>query len=197
MTADPRVDAYIADAAEFARPILTEVRRTLHGAFADLDETIKWSMPTFLYHGKNLVSMAAFKAHAAVIVHGDGRQGDAMGQWGRLRSLADLPPPEALVAQLRDAAARIDDRGTALKKKPEGARRPSKPDLVVPEDLAKALDDNPQAASFFAGLAPSHRREYVEWLTDARRAETRERRLLQAITMLAEGRKRYWKQDTC
>lgn len=197
MTSDPRVDAYIAEAADFARPILTDVRALLHRTFPDIDETIKWSMPTFLYRGKNLASIAAFKSHAAVLVHGDGQQGDAMGQMGKLRSIEDLPPTELLVAQLQAAAARIADQGTALKKKPAGARRTARPEQAVPDDLAKALADNPQACAFFGGLAPSHRREYIEWLTEARRAETRERRLLQALTLLSEGKKRYWKYDAC
>jgi len=197
MASDPRVDAYIAGAADFARPVLTEVRELLYRTFPDLDETIKWAMPTFLYRGKNLVSMAAFKGHAAVMVHGDGRQGEALGQLGRLRGVEDLLAADELASRFKAAAARIDAQGTALRKKPARETKAPKPELPVPDDLAKALGENPQAASFFVALAPSHRREYIEWLTEARRAETRERRLLQAVDLLAQGKKRNWKYEAC
>ena len=123
MAQDPRIDAYIAKAAPFAQPILTHVRALVHATIPDLDETLKWSMPHFVYKGKNLAGFAAFKAHMAVMIHGDGRQGDAMGQYGKIAQMADLPADAELAAKLLDAKARIDTEGTALKPKPHPKRR--------------------------------------------------------------------------
>ena len=197
MGRDPRIDAYIEQAAPFARPILMRMRDLFHQTIGGLDETMKWSMPTFVYRGKNLAGLAAFKAHAAVMIHGDGRQGEAMGQFGKLRGLEDLPDAGVLSDKLREAARRIDEQGTALKKKAPAAVRAPKPELPVPDDLRRALDGNEAASTFFGSLAPSHRREYIEWLIEARRAETREKRLGQAISQLAEGKKRNWKYEGC
>jgi uncharacterized protein YdeI (YjbR/CyaY-like superfamily) len=195
MAQDPKIDAYIAKAAPFAQPILIRLRATIHAAVPGLDEGMKWGMPHFLYKGKNLAGIAAFKAHCAFVIHGDGRQGDAMGQYGKIASLADIPGDNVIKAKLADAAARIDEVGTALKK-PVTPREP-KPELPVPGELAAALEANPAAKATFANFAPSHRREYLEWIIEAKRAETRDKRIVQAVEWLAEGKKRNWKYENC
>lgn len=191
---DPRFDDYIAKAAPFAQPILQRIREIVHEAVPGLTETLKWSMPHFVYNGKNLAGMAAFKAHCAMMIHGDGKQGDAMGQFGKIAALSDLPGDNELKSKIVAAKERIDSEGTALRKKPATARS-SKPELPIPPDFAKALADNPAARTTLDGFAPSHRREYVEWIVEAKRAETRARRIEQAIAQLAEGKKRNWKYD--
>ena len=194
MAMDPRIDAYIAKAASFAQPILRRIRALVHGAIPGLDEDLKWGMPHFLYKGKNLAGMAAFKAHCAFVIHGDGRQGDAMGQYGKIATLADLPGDNELKSRLVDAQQRIDQAGTA--QKPKASRMP-RPELPIPPEFAAALDASPTARATLEAFAPSHRREYVQWITEAKRPETRDKRIAEAIGWLAEGKKRNWKYEGC
>ena len=194
MSTDPRIDAYIAKAAPFAQPILSHVRALVHRALPEAGETIKWSMPHFTLDGRNVAGMAAFKAHCAVMIHGDGRQGEAMGQYGKITEVADLPADAELVANLKAAAKRVQTVGTALK--PRTPKAP-KPEIAVPEEFAAALAKVPAANAAFVAFAPSHRREYLEWVVEAKRAETRDKRIAQAVEWIAEGKKRNWKYENC
>jgi uncharacterized protein YdeI (YjbR/CyaY-like superfamily) len=198
MKTDPRIDAYIAGRAEFARPILEHIRRVLHEAGPELDETIKWGMPHFTYTGRIFAGMAAFKAHAAFglwqasTALGDtGQERDAMGQFGRLTSIDDLPPEEELKEIVRRGAA-VAEQGPKPRPK-----KPPKPELPTPDDLRAALDARPEAAATFDGFPPSCRRDYVEWVTEAKRPETRAKRVAQSVEWLAEGKRRNWKYETC
>ncbi len=191
---DPRIDAYIAKAAPFAQPILTHVRGLVHATIPDLEETLKWSMPYFVYKGKNLAGFAAFKAHMAVMIHGDGRQGDAMGQYGKITQISELPADTDLAAKLLDAKARIDSEGTALK--PKSAPKAPKAAIAMPDDFAAALGEAAVRANF-DGFSPSAQREYLEWVTEAKREETRAKRIAQAAEWIAEGKKRNWKYQDC
>jgi uncharacterized protein YdeI (YjbR/CyaY-like superfamily) len=195
MASDPKVDAYIAKAAPFAQPILTHLRSAVHAAVPGLDEAIKWGMPHFVYKGKNLAGIAAFKAHCAFVIHGDGRQGDAMGQYGKIAGIEDLPGDNEIKSKLVAAKERIDLAGTAPK--PKAAPRTAKPDLPIPPEFAAALAVNPTAKATLDGFAPSHRREYIEWIAEAKRPETRDKRIAQAIEWLTEGKKRNWKYENC
>jgi uncharacterized protein YdeI (YjbR/CyaY-like superfamily) len=188
--ADPRVDDFIAQAAPFAQPILTHLRAVIHAAVPGLDETIKWGMPHFFtLNGKNLAGIAAFKAHAALVLHGEGSANadGGMGAYGKIRSLDDLPPDVELIATLRASAERLAS----------GAKKPrklaAKPEILMPEDFAAALTDEAQAC--LDGLAPSHRYEYLEWITSAKRAETRARRIAQAVEWLCEGKRLNWRYE--
>lgn len=193
MPSDPRVDAYIAEAAPFAQPILTHVRELVHRTLPETDEGIKWGMPAFMIGGKNLAGMAAFKAHCAITIHGDGRQGagEGMGGYGKIAALSDMPGDDVLADAILAAARRIANGGSALEP------RAKKPPVPLPEDLKQALAEVPNAKAVFDGFAPSHRREYLEWITEAKRPETRARRIAQTIEWLAEGRKRNWKYEDC
>lgn len=202
---DPRFDDYIAKAAPFAQPILQRIRELMHEAVPGLTETIKWSMPHYLHNGKNLAGMAAFKAHCALVIHGDGRQGEAkqgegkqgeaMGQYGKIAALSDLPGDNELKAKLVAACERIDSKGTAVKKNP--ASREAKAELPIPPAFADALAANPAARATLEGFAPSHRREYVQWVAEAKAEATRDRRIAQAVEWLAEGKRRNWKYENC
>ena len=195
MASDPRIDAYIAKAAPFAQPILNHLRQLVHATIPGLEESIKWGMPHFLHRGKNLAGLAAFKAHTAFVIHGDGRQGDAMGQYGKITSLADLPPDAELAAKLLAVKARIEDVGTALK--PKAAPKAPKAEIPMPDDLSAELGRYQGARERFDGMAPSHRREYLEWIVEAKRPETRTKRVAQAAEWIAEGKKRNWKYENC
>lgn len=193
---DKRIDAYIAKAAPFAQPILTHLRALVHRALPGCEEGIKWGMPHFMVGGKNVAGMSAFKAHCAFIVHGDGRQGESegMGAYGKIASLDELPPDAELEARVKEAAQRVAEAGSALKPK---AKKPAKPEIPMPDDFAAALAGSPAAETTLAGFAPGQRREYLEWITGAKQAATRERRIAQAVEWLAEGKKRNWKYENC
>ena len=205
MPRDPRVDAYIARQADFARPILEHVRAVVHEACPGVGETIKWGMPSFVHAGRILAGMAAFKQHAsfgywqhALVVGegepGEGRPREGMGSYGRMTSVADLPPRRTLLAHVRKAA-KLAEQGV----KSPAARKPAtpKPPPKAPPDLLAALKANPAAKATFDAFAPSHKRDYVEWITEAKREETRAKRLAQAIEWMAEGKRRHWKYESC
>jgi len=195
MATDSRVDAYIAKAPEFAQPILTYLRELVHAAIPDAGEDIKWGMPCLTYKGKNLAGMAAFKAHCSFGVHGDGRAIEGMGQYGKIHSMAEMPADAAITKALLAAKERIDTTGTALKigSKPKVA----KPEIPMPDDFAAELAGRKGARETFDGWAPSHRREYLEWIVEAKRPETRAKRISQAGEWIAEGKKRNWKYEGC
>jgi uncharacterized protein YdeI (YjbR/CyaY-like superfamily) len=191
---NPRVDAYIAKAADFARPILEEIRARVHAACPDVEETIKWSMPAFDYKGP-LCGMAAFKQHCVFgfwkspLVVGDaGPDDNPMGYREKLTSVKDLPSKTEFRANIKKAMD-LNDRGVKV---PRPARAP-KTDIPVPDYFAAAIKKNKKAQAAFDGFSPSHRREYLEWITEAKTDATRSRRLAQAIEWMAEGKPRNWK----
>ena len=196
---NPRVDAYIAAAQPFAQPILRHLRELVHTHCEDVFETIKWGVPHFERRGV-LCHMAAFKRHCAFgfrmgeLVLGKVGAGDAMGQFGRVGALSDLPPDVQIGAWVRKAIE-LDIAGVKAPKRVSTMRKP--PSDTVPEDLATALAGHAAAASTFAALPPSHRREYVEWITEAKQEATRQRRLAQVVEGMAEGKTRNWKYERC
>ena len=198
MKTDPRIDAYIDRQADFAKPILRHLREVMHAACPDGEEGMKWSSPHFLYKGQLLAGMAAFKQHAtfgfwkgSLVVGKDQEQMSGMGQFGKLTSLADLPPRAELEALVKKAM-QLTDEGV---KAPRDKHR--KPPFSVPQDLRAAIDAVPAAAATFDGFPPSCQREYVDWVTEAKRDETRSKRLAQTVEWLAEGKKRNWKYENC
>ena len=196
MARDPRIDAYIAKSAPFARPILVHLRALVHSAVPDAGEAIKWGMPHFLFRGKIVAAMAAFKAHSAFMIHGDEEswaETEGMGSFGKITGLADLPSDAVLKAKLADALNRIETSGSAA---PGRGSRAPKPEIQVPDDFAAALASVPRAKATMDGLAPSYRRDYLEWITGAKQTATRARRIAQAVEWLAEGKRRNWKYET-
>lgn len=198
---DPRVDAYIAKAAPFAQPILEHVRDVVHEACPGVEETIKWGMPSFTYGGGILCGMAAFKAHASfgfwkhALVLGEGDAGEGtervgMGSFGKLTSVRDLPPKRQLAAYVRKAAALNAPGASAA---PARKAPAAKPAPVPTPEFAAALRKNKAAAAAFKAFPPSHQREYVDWIAEAKREETRDRRIAQAVDWIAEGKQRNWK----
>ena len=192
-TRDPRIDAYIAKSADFARPILEHLREVVHSACPDIEETIKWGFPHFEYEGI-LCSMAAFKQHCAfgfwnhAMVVGEGAGEGAMGSFGRIASLKDLPSKKALAAYVKKAVE-LKRQGVKPVRTKTRTARP----LATPDWFTVALEENQRAAATFAALPPSQQRDYVEWLTDAKTDVTRDRRLATALEWLAEGKPRNWR----
>jgi uncharacterized protein YdeI (YjbR/CyaY-like superfamily) len=194
-TRSPLVDAYIARSQPFARPILEYLREVVHGACPGVVEEMKWSMPHFTYHGM-FAGMAAFKSHctfgfwkAKLIMEQDEVSREAMGHFGCIRSIEDLPSRRTLAGYVKKAA-KLNEAGVKVPRAPRA--RAAKP-VTVPPDLAAALRRNRKAREAFESFSPSHRREYIEWITEAKREETREKRLATTIEWLEEGKPRHWK----
>ena len=193
---DPRVDAYIAKAASFAQPILVHLREVIHSASSDIDEDMKWSFPHFMHKGM-IAGMASFKGHCAfgfwkgsLIVDKAGQSTEAMGQFGRITSVKDLPSKKTLAGYVKQAI-KLNAEGipSPTRSKP----KPKKTPLTVPKDLAAALKANKKALATFDGFPPSAQREYVDWITEAKTDATRARRLATAVDWMSEGKRRMWK----
>lgn len=203
-TKDPRVDAYIDKAADFARPVLKKFRTLVHKGCPDVEETIKWGMPSFDYKGP-LASMAAFKQHCAVgfwkaALLADGKTGTSGDttkmSWGapgrdpipaKIASKDDLPSDAAILAIIRKAK-KLNDDGVKVPKS-KSAKSP----LPMPKDFEGALKRTKGAKANFDAFPPSHKREYIEWITDAKRDATREKRIATAVEWIADGKSRNWK----
>jgi uncharacterized protein YdeI (YjbR/CyaY-like superfamily) len=193
---DPRIDAYIGKSTEFARPILTHLRELVHQGCPTAEETIKWGMPFFMHHGI-LCYMAAFKAHCGfgfrhremeqLLAAENAQAGTAMGNLGRLTRLKDLPSDKKLLGYIA-RAAKLNESAKSVR-----GIKAKRLELRVPEDLAAALRKNRVAAKTFEGFPPSHRREYLEWIAEAKRPETRQKRLETTLQWLTEGKSRNWK----
>jgi uncharacterized protein YdeI (YjbR/CyaY-like superfamily) len=193
----PDVDRYIAKAAPFAQPILERIRAAFHKAHPDVTETMKWSFPHFEYKGL-LGSMASFKEHVSWGFWKGQLMNDPLGiippagetSMGglRIRTLKDLPKEKDMVAYVREAI-RLNEEGVKVARAPREAR----PEPEVPADLAAALKKAPAAKKAFEAFPPSHRREYIEWITEAKQEATRQKRLTQTLEWLSEGKSRNWK----
>jgi uncharacterized protein YdeI (YjbR/CyaY-like superfamily) len=196
-TLDKRIDAFIAKSAPFARPILTQLRATIHKACPDVVETIKWGMPAFDHHGP-LCQFAAFKQHAvfgfwkaSLIKGADKKALDAMGNFGRITSVRDLPSSRELTRLIK-SAMKLNEEGVKV---PRVLKHPSVTTLKPPADLTAALKRNAKAAAFFKSLAPGQRGEYIAWITGAKQEATRATRLKTTVEWLAQGKRRNWKYE--
>jgi uncharacterized protein YdeI (YjbR/CyaY-like superfamily) len=195
---DPRIDAYIARSAQFAQPILRHLRAVVHAACPEVRESIKWGMPAFDYRGP-MCSMAAFKQHATfglwkaslILAKAVGESRTGMGQIGRITSVRDLPAKRLITGFVKRAMA-LNEQGVRVPRVP----RP-KPALRTPAELTAAFGRNPKARATFAAFSPACRRDYVDWVAEAKQPATRVRRAEQAVAWMAEGKKRNWKYEKC
>ncbi|HEX8076980.1 MAG TPA: YdeI/OmpD-associated family protein [Chthoniobacterales bacterium] len=195
-TKDPRIDAYIAKSADFAKPILKHLRKVVHAGCPEVQETLKWSMPHFDHKGV-MCGMAAFKEHCAfgfwkadlILDRGQRTEKSGMGSFGCIKSLADLPNEKTLIGYVKKAAA-LNEAGI---KAPGRAKPKKREPLPMPDDLTAALKKNAKARKTFEAFSPSHQREYIEWITEAKREETRKHRLATSVEWLSEGKARNWK----
>jgi uncharacterized protein YdeI (YjbR/CyaY-like superfamily) len=196
-TLDPRVDAYIDNAPEFSKPILVELRKRVHAACPDVKETIKWRMPSFEHHGL-LAGMAAFKAHMTfgfwkdALLRKEKDHAETVERAGCMKAFADLPA-KAPFAKALKRAMQLNEEGVAT---PRAKAKPKKP-IPMPPEFARALAANKKAKAVFDDFAPSCKREYLEWIADAKKDDTRARRIEQAIDWIGDGKKRHWKYENC
>jgi uncharacterized protein YdeI (YjbR/CyaY-like superfamily) len=192
---DPRIDRYVTKAAPFARPILRHLRKIVHAGCPEVEETIKWQCPSFSYHGI-MCGMAAFNQHCAfgfwkteLLFDGDrAADREAMGNFGRITSLADLPGDAKLISYVR-RAAKLNKAGV----KSPRTKPKKKPAPKIPNYFRDALRKNTKAGQTFERFSPSQQRDYVEWLTEAKRDETRDQRLKMSMLWLSQGKPRNWK----
>ena len=207
-TLDPRVDAYIANAKPFAQPILMHLRELVNKACPGVVEAMKWSRPFFEYKGVILANMSAFKEHcsfgfwgeeiAAILREAKLLQPDAMGSLGRLTRIEDLPADKQMLSLLNQAATFIDSGQytSPIAARHKVVKAPAAA-VEAPPEFTKALKANKKASAAFAAFSPSCKREYVEWIADAKRAETRDKRIATAIEWISEGKQRNWKYQNC
>jgi len=197
------VDAYIAKSADFAKPILNHLRALVHAGCPDVEEELKWSFPHFTYKGM-FCSMAAFKEHCAfgfwkgqLLFAGNPKAmkaaEEAMGYFGRIASLTDLPKDKVILGYLKEAI-RLNDEGI---QKPAAPKSNEKKELVIPDCLIQALKQNKKAQEVFDGFSYSHKKEYVEWITEAKTEATQQKRLATTLEWLVEGKSRHWKYQNC
>jgi uncharacterized protein YdeI (YjbR/CyaY-like superfamily) len=207
-TPNPKIDAYIAKAAPFAQPILAHLRALVHKACPYVEEGVKWGRPFFVHGGTILCNISAFKAHCSfgfwgaeigkvLVQDGVVREG-GMGSLGKIASLKDLPPDKKLLGYIRQAAALIDS-GLGDNRVVVAWRvvKAPKPPVEVPAEFTAALRRDRKAAATYAAFSLSCQREYAEWIADAKRPETRDRRIAQAVEWIAEGKQRNWKYQEC
>lgn len=194
------VDNYIAKSADFAKPVLHHLRELVHKVCPDVEEKMKWSFPHFDYKGEMMCSMAAFKQHCAFgfwkavlmkdhVLTDNARSEISMGHLGRITSVKDLPSDKKIIAWIKEAM-QLTDKGVKL---PAKTKTVVKKEVVIPDYLSKALSKNKKAAQTFENFAYSHRKEYLEWITEAKTEETRDRRMATALEWLSEGKSRSWK----
>jgi len=195
---DPRIDDYIAKSPDFAKPILNHLRELIHTACPDVEETLKWRNPSFIYKGL-LCGIAAFKQHCvigfwkdAVLFDRKNPNAKSSGIPDRITNVSELPPDRVLFAYMKEAV-RLNEEGIKIPKPKPKAKK----DLVVPNDLTSALKKNKKSLSTFEDFSYSHKKEYVEWITEAKREETRSQRLATAVAWMAEGKARNWKYERC
>jgi uncharacterized protein YdeI (YjbR/CyaY-like superfamily) len=196
MKKDKRVDAYIAKSQDFAKPILEELRSRVHSLVPDIEEDIKWGFPAFMYKGKILFGMSAFKGHCGAgfwhpLMRTRDQSPEGIGEFGKLTTLGELPP-RAQFAKLAKKAKKLTDDGVKGpgKPKPDPNRK-----VVVPKDLAALLAKNANARATYEEFPFSKKNEYVTWINDAKREETREKRLATTVKQLAEGKSMMWKYE--
>jgi uncharacterized protein YdeI (YjbR/CyaY-like superfamily) len=205
---NPDVDAYIAEAADFAQPILSHLRALVHKACPDVVEEMKWSRPFFLHAGVILCNMSAFKQHCSFgfwgaeigkVLQADGvLQDGGMGSLGKITSVSGLPADKVMLGYLRQATAFIDQgQGETFVAAGRRVVKPPKPAPEAPSGFTEALRKNKAAAKVFEAFSPSCKREYLDWIADAKRDETRDRRIAQAVEWIAEGKQRNWKYQAC
>ena len=200
---DPRIDAYIEKKADFAKPVLQHLRLLVHRACPGVEETIKWGMPYFDYKGNALCGMAAFKEHCTFLFWKaklmqdpekilQVEQRGAMGNFDRITSLKDLPSDKIMIAYIKEAA-KLNENDIKLPPRKKAVVA----ELEMPLDFAAALKKNKKAQTVFADFSPGKRKDYSQWITEAKTEPTKMKRIETAVEWIAEGKGRNWKYEKC
>lgn len=200
---NPRVDAYIDKSEEFAKPILNHLRALVHKACPEVQEVIKWSSPHFDYKDGPMCHMASFKKHCAFgfwkaalmkdeSLMATAKSEIAMGHLGKITSLKDLPSDKVLTGYIKEAM-KLNEAGIKLPSKSKPASEAQKEALKIPDYLAKCFKTHREAKKVFEAFSYSNKKDYIEWLEEAKTEATRNKRLETALEWMAEGKTRHWK----
>lgn len=192
---DPRIDDYITKSAVFAHEILNYLRNIVHTNCPECTETMKWNFPHFMYKGDILCSMAAFKQHCAfgfwkekLMIKSSNLLTDkgksAMGDFGKITCLKDLPSKSVLKACIQEAMA-LNEQGIKL---PKPVQKIADSAIIIPDDFQNALNKHALAKKNFNAFSNSHKREYINYILEAKREATRLTRIQKSIEMLADGK---------
>ena len=203
MNHNPTVDTYIANAEDFAKPILAHWRKLIHEHCPDAEEVMKWALPHFEYKNDNLCVIASYKSHCSFSFLKDSQMTDPRLKankdlkpiqrfLGKVNKMSDLPPDEEFVAMLKEAML-LNEQGVKIKREKPETDKPKV--LETPDYLMAALTANPKAKEVFEGKSNSFRKEYIVWITDAKTDETRQKRISEALEWIAEGKGRFWKHQ--
>ncbi len=197
---DPRIDAYILKSESFAQPILEHFRKLVNTTCPEVTETIKWGFPHFMYRDAILCSMAGFKKHCTIMfwkaplfkdtLLKNNKREEGMGHFGKITGIKDLPKDKILINFIKEGM-KLNESGIKLPKSPKII----KPELEIPEAFQKALKQNKKASQAFKNFSPSHRREYILWITEAKTVGTRDKRIASALEWLFEGKSRNWQYE--
>ncbi|SEW41674.1 Uncharacterized conserved protein YdeI, YjbR/CyaY-like superfamily, DUF1801 family [Chryseobacterium wanjuense] len=197
---DTKVDEYIEKSPDFAKPILQYLRETIHEVCPDAEEAIKWKFPTFMYKGKILCSITSFKQYCSMgfWLHGEMKtikeletnaEKSSMFSLGKITKMEDLPAKPLLKKAILEAME-LTDMGVTMKK-----AVPSKTETPIPDYFKEVLQHNKKAWEVFEKGSPSFRKEYINWITEAKTEATRNKRMEQAIEWISEGKGRNWKYE--
>ena len=204
----PKVDAYIAKAQPFAQPILNHLREIAHKGCPDVEEAIKWGMPFFEHRGEILCCMAAFKKHCRfgfwgkeirLVMREAKVEGmDKSGWFDRILRVEDLPADKQLLDFVRQAAVLIESGNQTSPMAGRNKKtKATKTSVKMSKEFSAALKKSKKASTSFAAFSPSGKREYIEWIAEAKRTETRDKRIATAIAWISEGKQRNWKYQNC
>lgn len=169
------------------RPLLEKLRSILLST--ELEEKMKWGIPTYCWKNKNIAGIGAFKSYAGlwffngsflkdpndVLINAQKGKTKGMRQW-RFRSIEEIN--ENLVLQYIVEAIQNQKEGKEIK--------PEKKPLIIPAELKEALASDSQLAEAFDALTLSCRKEYAEHISEAKRPETKQKRLEKIKPMISE-----------
>jgi hypothetical protein len=192
MQPQERINLYIAELPDWQRKHLVRVRQLIHSTEERIEEAWRGNAPHFDHQG-SLIGMHAFKSCVSIWFHKGASLKDGHGLFKLTEKDAEREVRKYKIheGESINEKAFLDLLKQALKVNAAQAggaeTKPTSRALVVPSDMEQVLRKDEQAWAQWEGLAASHKREYVEWITDAKQDETRKRRLAKALEMIRDG----------
>ena len=114
-----------------------------------------------------------------------------MGHFGKITSLQDLPSDAIIKSYIKEAMA-LNDADVKL---PKSKKVIAETKLIIPEYFQKRLNKNKIAKATFEKMPPSHKKEYLQWIPEAKTETTREKRISTTLEWLEEGKSRNWRYE--
>lgn len=195
--ASENITAYIEKATPEFKEVMIALRSVLNNPNFDIKEDWKWGAPNFnnegmicwLAHFRNHVGMNFFKGTLIkdkynLFTHYREEKGNRQLKFSDINQII----PEQIEYYIEEAIKLNQENIKVVKKEI---------DTSLPLDLETELNNNPKAKMFFESLAPSYKRDYIEWIEEAKREATRTKRLATTMEWLSEGKKKNWKYENC